>query len=453
MNLKTITWMCIALIAVSPSVRGEEKFTSAEYAISVSAPKSWRSIPAPKELDSRYQQDSSISMLTRFQAPNPDSENYSIVMDLLVMKGETDLERASKSYQEHKNGLGNSFEVEKSLPVKVSGRKSLMLQANRDGGFYENVFLVAGAKDTFVVSFVSGEKYGRKKADAFKEYVKGVSLLSDQQLARLSASGRNAASPLPSGWQSYATPHYDIQYDTDEGFSRLVGKHLEAILKEYQRRFPMEKTMDESGTSLSRDRRFTVKCFQSQDAFNSYASANGVSGAAAYFSPAQNELVCYKTVDDGKKKTLHILYHEASHQYLHLYMGEEADIPIWLNEGVAEYFFGGEFSGEKFAIGVNRERITTIKEAVRRDTFVPLAEIFKYSQAQYYANPEICYAEGWALAHFLWSTTDARYRGRINTFYEELKATKSKDSAFEKAFGDLDLGQMEKDWKSYVLKL
>jgi hypothetical protein len=297
----------------------------------------------------------------------------------------------------------------------------------------------------------SGTKWGRKKVDQCKEIARGFRYLTTQQMSRLTKNP-GTIQTLPSGWKMFQTPNYDIQYETDETFAKECGKHLEAILKEYQRRFPMERSMDENGPAPE-VRRFTVKCFKSRETFNSYAAANGVSGAAAYFSPAQNELVCYKTVDEGKKKSFHILYHEASHQYIHLYMGEEVDIPIWLNEGVAEYFFGGEFKGATFAIGVNQERITTIKEAVRRSTFVPLAEIFQYSQAQYYANAEICYAEGWSLAYFLWTTPDAKYKGRINTFYDVLKSTRSKDEAFSRAFGELDLAQFEKDWKQFVLKL
>ncbi len=427
-----------------------DPYTNPDHGIAFNSPAKWKAIPAPKEVDARFRSESDLVMLVRYQAPNPDQENCSIVTDVSVLNGPTEIDCAVKMYTDLQE-KGDHFKIEKQELLKIAGKKAVFLQADRSGVFYENVALVPAEGKFIVVSVMSGEKWGRKKADQCKEIVRGLSFLTARQLSSM-AGEKGTIQTLPSGWKLHSTPNYDVQYNTDDGFAKECGRHLEAILKEYKKRFPMELSMDENGPAPVQ-RRFTVKCFKQQGEFNSYAAANGVSGAAAYFSPSQNELVCYKTTDQGKKKSFHILYHEASHQYIHLYMGEEVDIPIWLNEGVAEYFFGGEFKGDRFAIDVNRERITTIKEAVRRNTFVPLAKIFQYSQSEYYANAEICYAEGWSLAYFLWHTDDPQYKGRINTFYDVLKSTKVKEQAFEKAFGDLNLDKMEQDWKQFVLKL
>ena len=198
----------------------------------------------------------------------------------------------------------------------------------------------------------------------------------------------------------------------------------------------------------------TVKLFKDSDTFNSYAAANGVGGAAAYFSPMQNELCGYKTTSQGKQLSIHIMYHEAMHQYLHALFGEEVRIPIWLNEGMAEYFFGGEFNDSmgRFVIGPNKERIDTIRQACRSESFVPLKKLFKYSQAQYYSNAQLCYAQGWSIAYFLWTTKDPKYVGVIENFMKLLRQTKDSEKAFDETFGKLDIDQLEKDWKEGVIK-
>lgn len=186
--------------------------------------------------------------------------------------------------------------------------------------------------------------------------------------------------------------------------------------------------------------------------FSSYAASNGVTGAAAYFSPSQNELVAYKTVDEGKKKTFNIIYHEASHQYIHLYMGGNVEIPIWLNEGMGDYFYGGEFGSDgRFSIGVNRDRVTTIKDAVRQGTHVPLEKFFTYSQAKYYADAQECYAQGWAICYYLWTTDNPKYKGIIVKFYEVLRKSKDKDKAFTEAFGGVEVKQLQADWEKWLL--
>lgn len=168
----------------------------------------------------------------------------------------------------------------------------------------------------------------------------------------------------------------------------------------------------------------------------------------------QNELVGYKTSDQGKKMTINIMYHEAMHQYLHYYMGQEAEIPSWLNEGMGEYFFGGEFQPNgTFKIGLNRERKPVIEQAIRMGKYVSLDKIMKYTQAQYYADAHLCYAEGWSICYFLWRSNNPKYQGLIQTYMDMLRETKDKDKAHEAAFGNVDLRQMEEDWKKFILGL
>ena len=94
-----------------------------------------------------------------------------------------------------------------------------------------------------------------------------------------------------------------------------------------------------------------IKYFKDEKGFNGYAGDNGVFGAAAYYSPGQSEIAFYDT--GWSKESLAILYHECTHQYLHDFVGgPRVNFHIWINEGLAEYFFAaGMAESGKIKVG------------------------------------------------------------------------------------------------------
>lgn len=267
-------------------------------------------------------------------------------------------------------------------------------------------------------------------------------------------------------WKIYNTQNYRIEYNTDDKFAKKLGMHLEAIRQIYARLWPMS----------GRVKAFRVKCFANKAGYHRFGAPQG---SAGYYSKFQKELVTYKTDansrilnDAGEPMTLklgeagdtsfHIMYHEAFHQYGSLYVGENRQvyIPSWFNEGMGDYFFGGELKGKTIKIAENWWRVDTIKRAVQKGKHVPLKNLIKYDQAQYYANPSICYAEGWALNYYLLEVA-AKKNPRMGALYRsipikmlnELEKNGDGEKATTRAFAGIDLKQLEEDWKEWVLTL
>ncbi|MBI5368296.1 MAG: DUF1570 domain-containing protein [Planctomycetes bacterium] len=437
----------------------DDAYVNLEYGVCLTPPDRWETIPPPKEANAAFRVDQEVTPLVQFKSRQPDPENYSIGLDFLSLGKAETLDDALKNFADYEKTNNPKWEDAPPRPQRetVGKNPAAWLGYPGDQGFWLSTLVVQGYGEAYALRFSSGKRYGQRKAEEFHLVARTFGFLNEDQLVKLLArksAGGGGATTLPPGWASFLTAHYEIQYDCDEAFAKELGQHLEAILAEYRRRFPMDLeklTTTEAGETKGYAR-FTVKVFKAFDVFNAYAAKNGVSGAAAYFSPMQNELVAYKTVDEGRKKTFHIIYHEASHQYLHLYMGGDVEIPIWVNEGVADYFYGGEFGdGGKFAIGVNRDRVTEVKDAVRQKKHVPLAKLFKYTQQQYYADAQLCYAEGWGICYFLWTTDHPKYKGVLDKFYDALKRLKDKDKAFDEAFAGVEIETLEKDWETWLL--
>jgi hypothetical protein len=273
-------------------------------------------------------------------------------------------------------------------------------------------------------------------------------------------------SALCSDWQTMRSSKgsYFIEYATSAEYAKRCGEELEQILALYRQVIPTGR-----GSSQCR-----VKIFDREDDFMYYS---GAYGAAAYWSPSQEEIVCFKfegdkvKMDSGEEHTVadernpeevtfKILYHEAFHQYMFYLMGRGRNIyvPSWLNEGLGDYFFGGEWSKNprKFAIGINDWRIKTIHKAVKEDKHVSIDKIIRYEQAQYYNNAGLCYAEGWSLNYFFLTSPVAKKKGYHllpQQMVEALKVGSGWEKATDKVFAGLDLKKMEEEWKAFVLEL
>jgi hypothetical protein len=133
-------------------------------------------------------------------------------------------------------------------------------------------------------------------------------------------------------------------------------------------------------------------------------------------------------------------------------------VPSWLNEGLGDYFFGGEWTKGrgKFDIGVNDWRVKTIVDAVKKNEHVPLEKIFRYTQMDYYRNAQLCYAEGWAINYFFMKSPVAKKAGYFAIpprMLEALKTGGDWEKATDKAFAGVDLKKMEEEWKAFVLTL
>lgn len=267
------------------------------------------------------------------------------------------------------------------------------------------------------------------------------------------------------GWRAYKSDNFLFEYNAEENWVKTLAEHLETIQKVYRKAIPTSNKIPMC----------VVKVFPNQEDFLYYS---GAYGAAAYWSPAQEEIVCYQftggdvKTDTGVTKkitnrleaedvTFRILYHEGFHQYMYYAMGKTRDlyIPSWLNEGMGDYFFGGKFNlltGKKtFEVGLNSWRLDVIRNAVKAKKHVPVDKILSYRQQDYYANAGLCYAEGWALCHFLVTHKDKKYNQFVSKFIDELRKNDDYKAVTTKVIKELgiDLGKLEAEWKEYVIGL
>jgi len=131
-----------------------------------------------------------------------------------------------------------------------------------------------------------------------------------------------------------------------------------------------------------------------------------------------------------------LIYHEYVHELLHLNF---ARLPLWLNEGLSE-FYGNTGVGDKEArIGVPSPGLA----AVRNRPLIPLAELLKAGpRSKYYTEQDLqrmFYAQSWALTHFLMFGPGMGKGDTLSAFMNRLQGAGAVDDVevFRQTFGDL----------------
>ncbi len=143
----------------------------------------------------------------------------------------------------------------------------------------------------------------------------------------------------------------------------------------------------------------------------------------------------------------HVVYHELTHYFVR---NTSARLPLWLNEGLAEYY--ATFRTTRDAVQIGRPVVHHV-QWLRERPFIPMRELFamtvdspEYNEG---SRQGAFYAQSWALVHYL-MIDDAR-RAKLREFLQLLSAGKTIDDAFAGAFA-IPFATLENEVRAYVRK-
>lgn len=141
-----------------------------------------------------------------------------------------------------------------------------------------------------------------------------------------------------------------------------------------------------------------------------------------------------------------IIYHELTHYFV---KNTIAGLPVWLNEGMAEYYSTFQTSGDDVHIG---RPVAEHVMWLRNEQLIPLRELFAVDRDSSIYNEGsrqgVFYAESWALLHYLMLGNEER-RAQFSKLISLLDARKPMQEAFETAFG-VSYARMEGELRAYV---
>jgi hypothetical protein len=156
------------------------------------------------------------------------------------------------------------------------------------------------------------------------------------------------------------------------------------------------------------------------------------------------------------------LYHEAFHAYLagFVYPPRGRAVPRWLNEGLAQIFETAILEAGELRVGhADPEWLKHVKEAVRKNQLVPVADLLKADSDKFlvgHASQQQAsdgyYLGSWALAFYL--TFDQRKLGtlELDEFVRSTRNGVEPQDAFCKLVGE-PLPRFEESFHRYLRNL
>jgi tetratricopeptide (TPR) repeat protein len=183
-----------------------------------------------------------------------------------------------------------------------------------------------------------------------------------------------------------------------------------------------------------------IIAFRSEKEFNPYRISE--SAIAFYLNGYDRDYIVMRSITDEN-------YPVTVHEYTHLLVEHSGiELPIWLNEGLAELYSTLKPMGKKVAIG---QVIPGRYYFLRQNKWLPLETLTTVSHDSPYYNERnragIFYAESWALAHMLFLSP--AYRPQVNKFLLSIASGVSSGNAFWQVYAKTT-AQVEKDLEQYM---
>lgn len=247
-------------------------------------------------------------------------------------------------------------------------------------------------------------------------------------------------------WEQHETKNYQIKYEDAIPGSTVekIGTELEDILEQYVKVFRVKPK-----------KKLKVKFMDSR---NTYHQEGGNPSFAGHYNSASKYLIIQQMPFYDLVPTV---YHEAFHQYLDMYVGGGVHIPIWFNEGMAEYYGGIQRERHKKnpKLDINNidfRKIRMVKDKIFTRNHIPLKKLIDFKHEDFHDKDKqsLSYTQSFSVIYFLMKSSKRGKATLPYKFAKELRDTKKVEDANAKLFGKdrKNLKKVEKAWKKFIRK-
>jgi tetratricopeptide (TPR) repeat protein len=228
-------------------------------------------------------------------------------------------------------------------------------------------------------------------------------------------------------WAEVRSPHFRVITDGSEKDARRVAREFEQIRFAMGSVYP--KLRLDSGAPL------LVMCPRDEASMKVLApqfwKTKGFK-PAGFFQHGWDKEYAMVRLDEIRPESYEVVYHEYVHSVMHLNIRW---LPVWLDEGLADFHANTRFEKSKIYVGAPSWRIGV----VRSHLLIPLNTLLNVTPASPYyhdeAKADLFYAESWMLTHYLFFGPGMESGRKLLRFINLLDTT-DQMKAFQEVFGD-----------------
>lgn len=259
------------------------------------------------------------------------------------------------------------------------------------------------------------------------------------RIALIATLGLLAPFAAAQGMKPYDSPYYSVLTDVPPERAQEAVLRVTKMFEEYQRRT--------SGFAGRVTRKMVFELHSDYDRYLRHTEAPGTAGLYT----GDRLYAAYRA--DTPIDTWHAVQHEGFHQFVDFAMGRNA-IPIWANEGLAEYFGESIWSGDLFFSGaVPPRRLERVQKLIRENGFRSAVAMLNLSHAQWNAEMNVVnYDQAWSMVHFLAHGDGGKYADEFGRFLTQLRGAANWQPVWRANFGT-DVEAFDKRWREYWLAL
>jgi tetratricopeptide (TPR) repeat protein len=191
----------------------------------------------------------------------------------------------------------------------------------------------------------------------------------------------------------------------------------------------------------------TVIVFRDDASFNPFKPLyqGRAANVAGFFQPGPDVNYIAMSLDARERDPYNVAFHE----YVHLHLRDNVpQAPVWLNEGLAEFYGHLQFSSGEALLGVPLPYLYLL----RSHELLPLATLLSIDQRSPHYNEQdktgIFYGESWALVHYLMLGGPGR-QDQFRRFLQQVSRGENVTKSLENSFG-LTLDTIEKELRAYI---
>ena len=276
----------------------------------------------------------------------------------------------------------------------------------------------------------------------------GISVLVRRMWKRIAlllpllAAALASAHDKPENWLEVRSQHFTVMTNAGEKAGRRTADQFERTRSVFHVEFPH--------LSIDTSSPIVVLAVKDEKDFRAlepqvYLAKGQLKLGGLFLRTPDKNYVLMRVFAEGEHPYA-VVYHE----YTHLLLSKAAEwLPLWLNEGLAEFYENTDIHEKDVALGQpSRENL----QLLRQNRLLPLGTLFTVDTSSPYYHEEnkgsIFYAESWALTHYLEIKDYQEKTHRVTDYTELLMQKVDPVTAATRAFGDLK--QLQSNLEGYV---